>query len=167
MTIVKVFTLVYVVRADGNILMMRRTPDRAINAGRLSAPGGKVERGEGIIEAASRELREETGLEALDPAYRGCYAYTTDRPGNPAGIIHFVTVRRFGGELAPHHAEGTLDWYPPQAIFADPSFEADHRATLGQILGTSDTIAAIGHWKGAELALWHDSAPFYGLRAAS
>lgn len=46
----------------GRILMVRRL--NPPNAGRLALPGGKIEMGESLYEAAVRELEEETGIQA-------------------------------------------------------------------------------------------------------
>lgn len=52
-----------VVTTDDDLLVIRRGHGPA--AGEWSVPGGRVERGEMLAEAVVREVREETGLEAI------------------------------------------------------------------------------------------------------
>ncbi|MGH9321206.1 MAG: 8-oxo-dGTP diphosphatase [Vicinamibacteria bacterium] len=61
-------TLVFVVK-DGRILLIRKK--RGLGAGKINAPGGRLEPGEEPIEAAVREAREELLITPLDLRYAG------------------------------------------------------------------------------------------------
>ena len=60
--------LCFIVRGD-QILLIRKK--RGLGAGKINAPGGKVELGETAAEAAVRETREEIGVTPLNPTARG------------------------------------------------------------------------------------------------
>jgi ADP-ribose pyrophosphatase YjhB (NUDIX family) len=58
---------VFVQRADGRTLFIRRAKEPA--KGRLAPPGGFVDIGETVEDAARREIREEVGIELKEIAF--------------------------------------------------------------------------------------------------
>jgi 8-oxo-dGTP diphosphatase len=112
-----------VVCRDGEVLLVQRAkpPDR----GKWGFPGGRVELGETLFEAAARELREETGVEAapLDVLT----AIDVIRR-EPAGTIRFhyalvaVLCRWQAGEAVARDDALAVRWATPEAI-ASGAFE--------------------------------------------
>ena len=49
-------------RSDGRYLLLRRSPDKDFAPGQWESGSGRLEQGEGFIEALRRESREELGL---------------------------------------------------------------------------------------------------------
>ena len=110
--------------AQGDILMMKR---KAVHGkGTYSIPGGAVDAGEGIEQAALRELKEETGLEAQQLQCLGLtnnlQTYTTEGV-HVASMIFYSNT--FSGTLCckePHKHE-LLGWYNIKSL-PSPLFEA-------------------------------------------
>jgi 8-oxo-dGTP diphosphatase len=65
--------VVFLVDRRGRLLMQQRTADAAVSPNQWTMPGGKIEEGEEPIDAAHRELLEETGLrvDRLEPFWFG------------------------------------------------------------------------------------------------
>ncbi len=63
-----VATLMFVIRG-GEALLIRKL--RGLGAGKINAPGGRLEAGETLMDAAIRETREEVGVTPVDPRLRG------------------------------------------------------------------------------------------------
>lgn len=61
-------TLLFVIDGD-NVLLIRKK--RGLGAGKINAPGGKLDPGETIEQCAIRELKEEVGLTVTDPTWCG------------------------------------------------------------------------------------------------
>ena len=76
------------------VLLVKRA--RAPSKGLYAYPGGKVEPGETLPQAAARELREETGLEATD--YRPLRDIHIDGSGENHAVDYLLTV--FGAAYA-------------------------------------------------------------------
>lgn len=60
-------------RRGGLVLLIRKK--RGLGAGKINAPGGRIEPGETPLEAAVRECREEVGLTPRNPVARGTLAF--------------------------------------------------------------------------------------------
>jgi 8-oxo-dGTP diphosphatase len=61
-------TLCFIMR-DGQILLIRKK--RGLGAGKINAPGGRMEPGENPSQCAIRETQEEVGVTPCDPVERG------------------------------------------------------------------------------------------------
>lgn len=57
------------IRQNGQVLLILKK--RGLGAGKINAPGGRIEPGESPLQAAIRETQEEVGVTPLDPAEMG------------------------------------------------------------------------------------------------
>lgn len=103
---------------DWQFLLLRHTD-------RWDLPKGLLEPGETPIEAAHRELREETGIDPTTvqwvPDFLFTHRYTfTDRSGRPTNkqLTVFLGVLRHNPEirLTEHVSFQWFDWLPPHQI---------------------------------------------------
>lgn len=127
-----------VFRDDGRVLLATR--GKPPMADLWSLPGGKVELGETLAEAALRELREEVGVEAEIIAFNDHVEYIQRDESGAVGA-HFVIAsfvgRWIAGEATPGPEAGAVLW-------ADPFDPGDLRMTQGlrPILRKAAVIAA-------------------------
>lgn len=116
MTRVGIPTGVHVIcERDGSVLLMRRAGTGFFD-GLFSLPGGHVEQGESVRQAAARELREETGLEVVpdDLAWVG----VVHRRSDTNRIDFFVRAHSWRGEariVEPQKCDA-LDWCESVAL---------------------------------------------------
>jgi 8-oxo-dGTP diphosphatase len=100
-------------------------------AGDWALPGGFVEEGERVADAAPRELAEETGLKTGRLALLGVY----DTPGrDPRGwTVSVVYLTTAPTELAVSGADDASDarWFPSTAL---PELAFDHGAIIADAL---------------------------------
>lgn len=113
-------TLCFVMHGN-DVLLLKGAPDKRLWPGKYNGVGGHVERDESILEAAKREVFEETSLDVTNLRLRGIVNIDA---GNPArGIALFVFTAH-----APHRKvnpsnEGTLEWHPTDNLPTDNMVE--------------------------------------------
>jgi len=93
---------------DGRVLLTRRS----INPGRglWTFPGGFVDFGESVTDAAVRETLEETGLAVDLTGLHNVYSY----PGSPVIVVYRARVT--GGTLTACAENDLLEWRAPEQI---------------------------------------------------
>lgn len=110
---------------DGRILLVRRARTPALNL--YTLPGGVVEAGETLAEAAAREVREETAL-VVDPVALAGHREVIVRDGEGRAERHFVILcfaaRWLSGELVLNEEIDDARWVTPAEI-------ADFKTTEG------------------------------------
>ncbi|WP_322096021.1 NUDIX hydrolase [Pelagibius litoralis] len=150
----KLAALAVVVRGAEVLLVRRANPPQA---GEWGFPGGKVESGETVLEAARRELREETGLtggnarlldviDLIQPELSAPAPLGRGRPGR-ARLHHLMVAVRLdwlAGEPAPADDALELCWAEaaqlPGPLCADVARVA--RAAVKRAQGNTKLISS-------------------------
>lgn len=122
--------------ADGRVLIAQRLPGKHL-AGSWEFPGGKREPGESPLDALTRELREELGIEVLhaEPLIQVPWRY-----GERELLLDAWQIRRWQG--SPQSMEGqALEWI--QAAQVDPAILAPaDRSILQTLLSVVPQLSA-------------------------
>jgi 8-oxo-dGTP diphosphatase len=103
------------VRHDGEVLLLKGSPDKRLWPNQYNGLGGHVEQGESVPAAALREIREEAGLAVRDLRLRGVITIDT---GETTGIGLFVFTAEALGRTVTASAEGSLHWVNPADLSA-------------------------------------------------
>lgn len=100
---------------NGNdILLIHRSPNAHLFPSMYNGVGGHVERGEDVLSAARREVREETGLEAHDLTLRGLL-HVDEGPDRPGVLVFIFAGQTQERDVVDSH-EGTLHWVPLERV---------------------------------------------------
>jgi 8-oxo-dGTP diphosphatase len=123
---------------DGKVLIIRR--GRPPGKGIYTLPGGVVETGEALMDAAVREVREETGLEIEPVALAGHREVIVRDPGGRAAR-HFVVMcfaaRWLSGEPGTSEEIAEAGWRDPSSLGGLSTTEG-----LAEIIADAEAIIA-------------------------
>ena len=125
-----------VVERAGLVLMLRRAVETGY--GLWSLPGGYVDRGEVVEEAAAREVREETGLQVQIGKLVGLFS----EEGHPGVVAAYAAVET-GGKLEPGQEALELGFYPLDGL-PTLAFPRDRLILARWSSGTNITIEGAG-----------------------
>lgn len=102
-------------KESGEVLLGRRCGS-AYGHGLWGLPGGTVEDGEALAQAAAREVWEEVGVTVLDLELLGVRRYQVD---DVRGVDFFFLARQWEGEVQPLHKTSEVGWCSPSALPAE------------------------------------------------
>ncbi|WP_119726730.1 NUDIX hydrolase [Thermomonospora amylolytica] len=125
---------VVVTNDAGEILMIRRTDND-----NWALPGGAIDLGESLSQAAVRETKEETGIDCEITGMVGIYTdprhvirYTSNEEVRQEFSI-VLTARRVGGEPTPSDESREVCWIPA-AEAMDRQMDRSMRLRIGHYL---------------------------------
>lgn len=105
----------------GSILLIRRTDN-----GNWAVPGGGIDLGESMLQAAVRETKEESGIDCAITGLSGIYSdprhvilYTSNGEARQEFSI-VLTARSTGGEPTPSSETSEVRWVRPAELDAYP-----------------------------------------------
>ncbi|AMR02186.1 8-oxo-dGTP diphosphatase [Bacillus thuringiensis] len=104
----RIYTMCMIQR-NNEVLLIKRPSHRGFPG--YIAPGGKVDFPESIVQAAIREVKEETGLLVSNLTFKGLDEYVNPKVNVRYMVFNYWTDS-FEGELLLNPPEGELLWIP-------------------------------------------------------
>ncbi|RKQ16250.1 8-oxo-dGTP diphosphatase [Ureibacillus endophyticus] len=133
---------------DGKVLLLKK-PRR----GWYVAPGGKMESGESIYEAATREFFEETNVTPKNVHLKGIYTMVIKDGEEQVDewMLFTFVAQGIEGEPFKQTREGVLEWHPIESIHKLPMAEGDRVNLLFAALNEGTQYGTFVYTKDFEL----------------
>ena len=116
-------TLCYIFKDDEVLMLHRNKKAQDIHKGKWNGLGGKFEAGETPEHCVIREVKEESGLQLIEPTLRGFLTFPLFAKGRDWYVFLF-TAKRFQGELI-ESTEGDLKWVKKDELLDLNLWEGD------------------------------------------
>ena len=124
-------TLLFLHREREILLIHKKS---GLGCGKINAPGGKIEPGETVAEAAVREVSEEVGIEVRNPEEMGVLRFQFIHGDRLA--LHCVVFRSFDFDGEAHEtAEADPFWCPVDEVPYDKMWSDDRYWLPGLLRG--------------------------------
>ena len=125
---------VVVTNGDGDVLLIRRSDNQ-----NWAVPGGAIDLGESMVQAAVRETLEETGIECEITGLVGIYTdpkhvilYTSNAEVRQEFSI-LLTGRATGGAPTPSSESSEVQWVPQESL-GEYAMDRSMRLRIGHFL---------------------------------
>ncbi|MCP4632174.1 MAG: 8-oxo-dGTP diphosphatase [candidate division Zixibacteria bacterium] len=119
----KLGTLCYIRDGNRTLMIHRVKKENDMHEGKWNGLGGKIIPGETPEECVIREIKEESGLDIVDPELKGVITFPKFDDIDDWMVFIFV-VNRFSGELIDSE-EGNLKWIENEKLFDLNLWEGD------------------------------------------
>jgi 8-oxo-dGTP diphosphatase len=106
----KLATLCYVQQNEKTLMLHRIKKVNDIHAGKWNGLGGKLDPGESPEQCVIREVREESGLQIMEPRYHGLLIFANFKMED--WYVWVFSANHFSGDLLEQidSVEGHLEW---------------------------------------------------------
>lgn len=116
---------------DGKVLMLKRPDDASSFPGCWSLVAGKIKKGESPVEAAKREIMEETGISVYNPDNTEKPVFV--REGNKIWKVYPMLYRLVSAEPVLNHENESFEWVDPEDLPSKKTVKYTHETILAML----------------------------------